>query len=115
MVCNSVDIPDNSRLARCEEWIQNAKQPDNRAVSCCADADAYITDDFVVIGGQLFAITTVAYPGVPKGTHIPIPNSKINHAAEDGGNPSGHSVTFAIVQPNPLSFYVYCYFSGTLT
>lgn len=116
MACNPVDIPDGARLKRCQDWIANVKQPDNREVSCCAESDSYITDDFVVRNGQMFAITTVEYPGLPKGTRIPIPNNKINIAAQDGGNPSGHSITFAAMEnvgSNP-TFLVYCYLGGTL-
>ncbi len=115
LVCNPVDIPDAARLKRCQEWIASVKQPDNDNI-CCAESDAYITDDFVVRNGQLFAITTVEYPGLPKGTRIPIPNNKINNAAKDGGNPSGHSTTFAAMEnvgSNP-TFLVYCYLGGTL-
>ena len=111
MVCNPADIPVMEMLARCQAWISNVKEPDNRELSCCADADAYITDEYQTIGGQLFAITTVDYPGVPKGTRIPIPQSRINRASEDGGNPSGHSVTFVFGQPP--NGKVLCYFGPT--
>lgn len=101
----------------CQEWIENVKQPDN-GISCCATADAYITDDWTIDPktGQLYAITTVDYPGLPKGTKIAIPPNKINNAALNGGNPSQHSVTFGVVEYNgkePM-VWVYCYFSGTL-
>lgn len=112
-VCDQAVITDPTRLARCQQWIEDVKQPDNREISCCADADAYITDDFETIGDQLFAKTTVAYPGVPKGTLIPIPKNKMNRASEDGGNPSGHSVTFILGAPGDGQ--VLCYFGPTLS
>jgi hypothetical protein len=111
MVCSPADIHDQDRLVRCQDWIAKAKEPDNRNSSCCADADAYITDDYETIGGELFAITTVDYPGVPKGTKILVPQTKINRAIEDGGNPSGHSVTFVFGQPP--NGQVLCYFGPT--
>lgn len=96
---------------RCVEWIENVKQPDN-GISCCAFADAYVTDDFEVKNGQFYAITTLDYPGLPKGTRIAIPNNKINDARREGGNPSGHSVTFGVIDDS--GFTTFCYFSGTL-
>lgn len=103
---------------RCQDWIANVKQPDHRDQVCCAEADSYITDDWEIDPKtkQLYAIVTVPYPGVPVGTRIPIPPNKINRAADDGGNRSGHSVTFAVVEDgNPPEFFVYCWLGGTLS
>lgn len=107
------------RPALCQEWVANTKQPDMRQVSCCGEADAFITDDYEVdADGNLWAIVTEDYPARPgyeempilKGYRILIPPHKMNIPRLDGGNPSGHSVTFL-----NSSRMVYCYFGPTGT
>ncbi len=113
-VCDSAN-----RKETCQQWVAQTKMPDNRMVSCCGDADAFITDGYVFEDGKLFAIFTEDYPSqiqnntplmaFKKGDRIEIPINKINDARLDGGNPSGHSVTFI----NPYNGQVYCYFGPT--
>lgn len=113
-VCDSAN-----RKETCQTWISQTKMPDNRLVSCCGEADAFITDGYELDKeGNLWAIFTEDYPtreslpnqmGFKKGDKIQIPNNKINDARLDGGNPSGHSVTFI----NPYNGQVYCYFGPT--
>ena len=74
-------------------WFKNLKQPDNPAISCCGESDAYFADDFEVDGDQYVAIVTddrpdapLRRPHVPPGTRIVIPKHKIKH---DQGNPTG--------------------------
>jgi hypothetical protein len=90
-------------------WFRNLKQPDNPAVSCCGESDAYFADDFEVLDDQYVAIVTddrpdgpLRRPHVPPGTRIVIPRHKIKH---DQGNPTGHGIVFY----NPLSQTVHCY------
>src|ERR1700733_99252 len=42
------------------EWYQHLMQPDNPAVSCCGEADAYWADSFEVDGDKYVAITSTA-------------------------------------------------------
>ena len=90
-------------------WFKNLKQPDNPAISCCGESDAYFADDFEVLGDRYVAIVTderpdapLRRPHVPRGTRIVIPQHKIKH---DQGNPTGHGIVFY----NPLSATVHCY------
>ena len=100
LVCDPSVISDGARLSQCQQWISTVRQPDTR-ISCCGDGDAYIADDFETKDGKFYAIITGEYSGNPginyqvgKGTKILIPPNKLNRAAEDGGNPSGHGVVF---------------------
>ena len=116
LVCDPAVISDGARLSICQQWISTVKQPDTR-VSCCGDGDAYIADAFETKDGKFYAIITADYSagaiaGEPmkKGTKILIPKNKLNHAAEDGGNPSGHGVVFLGAGGDVL-----CYFGPTLS
>ena len=116
MVCDPSVISDGGRLTQCQHWISTVKQPDTR-VSCCGDGDSYIADDFETKDGKFYAIITGDYPGtldasesMKKGTKILIPPNKLNRAAEDGGNPSGHGVVFLSPAGDVL-----CYFGPTLS
>jgi hypothetical protein len=40
------------------EWFRSLSQPDNPAISCCGEADAYWADSFEVAGDQYVAIVT---------------------------------------------------------
>jgi hypothetical protein len=102
------------------EWYQKLMQPDNPAVSCCGEADAYWADSFevskdvtnwdgtVTKGGLYVAIITDTRPDEPLrrkhidiGTKIVIPNHKIKY---DQSNPTGHGIVFL-----SRGDYVYCY------
>jgi hypothetical protein len=116
LVCDPAVISDGGRLSICQQWISTVKQPDTR-ISCCGDGDAYIADAFETKNGKFYAIITADYPGdsnagepMKKGTKILIPANKLNHAAEDGGNPSGHGVVFLSANGEVL-----CYFGPTLS
>ena len=116
LVCDPSVISDGARLMQCQQWISTVKQPDTR-VSCCGDGDAYIADDFETKDGKFYAIITGEYPAnadisyqIRKGTKILIPPNKLNRAAEDGGNPSGHGVVFLSASGDVL-----CYFGPTLS
>jgi len=116
LVCDPSLISDGGRLAICQKWISTVKQPDTR-VSCCGDGDAYIADDFETRDGKFYAIITGNYSTdrgtvepVGKGMKILIPPNKLNRAADDGGNPSGHGVVFL-----SASGEVLCYFGPTLS
>ena len=62
------------------EWFQALMQPDNPAVSCCGEADAYWADEIHVRDGRVFATITddrddgpLRRPHVPIGTEIEVP------------------------------------------
>lgn len=92
-------------------WFQSLMQPDNPAVSCCGEADAYEADNFAIEGDQYIAIITdergdtfpngVTRAHLEPGTRIVIPNGKIKF---DAGNPTGHGILFI-----GGSGVVYCY------
>ena len=76
------------------EWYQALMQPDNPAVSCCGEADAYWADLFEVDGDKYVAIITDSRPDGPLrrkhidvGTKIVVPNHKLKY---DQSNPTGH-------------------------
>jgi len=86
--------------------------PDNPAIPCCGDADAYWADGVEIKDCQVIAIITdtrpdepLGRPHVPVGTRIGVPPNKLKW---DRGNPTGHIVIF-------LSHYrdVFCYVTGT--
>jgi hypothetical protein len=90
------------------DWYQALMQPDNPAVSCCGEADAYWADSFEVDGDKYVAIITDPRPDeplrrkhVPIGTKIVVPNHKLKY---DQSNPTGHGIIFL-----SRGDYVYCY------
>jgi hypothetical protein len=90
------------------EWYQALMQPDNPAVSCCGEADAYWADSFEVDGDKYVAIITDTRPDIPLrrkhidvGTKIVVPNHKLKY---DQSNPTGHGIIFL-----SRGDYVYCY------
>ena len=90
------------------EWYQALMQPDNPAVSCCGEADAYWADSYEVDGDRYVAIITDPRPDAPLrrkhieiGTRIVVPNHKLKY---DQSNPTGHGIIFLSV-----SDFVYCY------
>jgi hypothetical protein len=80
------DSPANIR-----QWFQSLTQPDNPAVSCCGEADAFEADAFEVEGDHYIAIITDGKGVIPPGTRIPVPNQKMKW---DAGNPTGHGIVF---------------------
>jgi hypothetical protein len=80
------DSPANMR-----QWFQSLMQPDNPAVSCCGEADAFEADTFEVEGDHYIAIITDGKGVIPPGTRIPVPNQKMKW---DAGNPTGHGIVF---------------------
>lgn len=81
------------------EWYKTLKQPDNKWMSCCGEADSYWADQTETgPNGELYAIITddrddepLRRHHVPIGTKILIPPHKIKW---DQGNPTGHIVIF---------------------
>jgi hypothetical protein len=100
------DDPANAYLKR---WYQDLKQPDNPAVSCCGEADAYWADAFEATSdGQYIAIITDPRDDEPLGrrhrdigTRIVVPKNKIKW---NEGNPVGHGIIFLNRADN-----VFCY------
>jgi hypothetical protein len=84
------------------QWFQSLMQPDNPAVSCCGEADAFEADQFEVEGDHYVAIITDGKAVYPPGTRIPVPNAKMKW---DAGNPTGHGVIFLQIGTTK----VYCY------
>jgi hypothetical protein len=76
-------------------------QPDNPAMSCCGEADAFEADTFEVEGDHYVAVVTKGKGEVADGTRIPVPNNKMKW---DAGNPTGHGIIFIGSQGQ-----VYCY------
>jgi hypothetical protein len=96
------DAPANIR-----QWFQSLMQPDNPAVSCCGEADAFEADVFEVEGDHYVAIITDGKGVIPNGTRIPVPNHKMKW---DAGNPTGHGVIFLRPEMVRLNEWtVYCY------
>lgn len=96
------------------EWYRNLKQPDNPAVSCCGEADAYWCDEIHVRDGVTYCNITDDRPNeqfrrtpVPVGTEIEIPDRKLKW---DEGNPTGHSIVFLSSGGS-----VYCFVQGSGT
>jgi hypothetical protein len=114
-------MQNGSKLQLCQDWIATVKQPDSR-VSCCGDGDAFMADEFQVgPHGEFYAVITGDYSqeqsnypdnrqSITRGSKILIPPNKLNHAPEDGGNPSGHGVVFIDRTGDVL-----CYFGPTLS
>ena len=83
------------------QWFQSLMQPDNPAISCCGEADAFEADTFEVDGDHYVAIITNGKGIIPSGTRIAVPNQKMKW---DRGNPTGHGIIFIGSQGQ-----VYCY------
>ena len=73
------------------EWFQGLMQPDNPAVSCCGEADAFEADTFEVAGDHYVAIITDGHGVLANGTRVVVPNTKMKW---DKGNPTGHGIIF---------------------
>src|SRR5579883_305601 len=87
--------------AQIRSWFQSLMQPDNPAMSCCGEADAFEADTFEVEGDHYVAVVTKGKGEVADGTRIPVPNNKMKW---DAGNPTGHGIIFIGSQGQ-----VYCY------
>jgi hypothetical protein len=77
--------------ATTRQWFQSLMQPDNPAVSCCGEADAFEADTFEVESDHYVAIITDGKGVLQNGTRIPVPNEKMKW---DQGNPTGHGIVF---------------------
>lgn len=98
----------NAQDLTVRHWYQTLMQPDNPAVSCCGEADAYWADEMRVRNGKAYAVITDDRPDEPLkrehveiGTEIEVPPHKLKH---DQGNPTGHGVIFL-----SRGGYVWCY------
>jgi hypothetical protein len=89
------------------QWFQSLMQPDNPAISCCGEADAFEADSFEVEGDHYIAIITDGKGVIPNGTRILVPNGKMKW---DAGNPTGHGIIFLRPEMVRLNEWtVYCY------
>ena len=91
----------NDQPPSIRQWFQSLMQPDNPAVSCCGEADAFEADAFEVEGDHYIAVITDGKGVIPNGTRFPVPNSKMKW---DAGNPTGHGILFI-----GSSGQIYCY------
>ena len=105
MLCAPAAARDNGQWSnsplRVREWFQSLMQPDNPAMSCCGEADAFEADNFEVAGDHYVAIITDGRGVLANGTRIDVPNSKMKW---DKGNPTGHGIIFIGTKGQ-----VYCY------
>jgi hypothetical protein len=92
-------------------WYRSLMQPDNPALPCCGESDAYFAEARVR-DGKTYAVIVDDRPDeprrrhhVPVGTEIEVPNNKLKY---DAGNPTGHAVIFL-----NTSGSVYCFVQGT--
>jgi len=89
-------------------WFRGLRQPDNPAIPCCGEADAYWADGVEIKDSQVIAIITDTRPDephVPVGTRIVVPPNKLKW---DRANPTRHIVIFL-----DYSRDVFCYVTGT--
>jgi hypothetical protein len=93
-------------------WYESLRQPDNPAVSCCGEADAYYADSYeMTAAGEYIAIITderTVEGRVPRaaGTKIVIPKHKLKF---DQGNPTGHGIVFLAPWSDPADPTVWCF------
>jgi hypothetical protein len=94
-LCTPAEARDNGQWGnsptQVRQWFQSLMQPDNPAVSCCGEADAFEADTFEVAGDHYVAIITDGKGVMPNGTRVAVPNSKMKW---DQGNPTGHGIIF---------------------
>ncbi len=103
------DLGQWARSDPISQWYQTLMQPDNPAVSCCGEADAYWADSYEVSkDGEYIAIITderadepLKRPHKDVGTRIVIPKHKLKW---DQSNPTGHGVVFL-----SRGDFVWCY------
>jgi hypothetical protein len=96
----TINVRDLGQWDDLKRWYQDLKQPDNPAVSCCGEADAYWADAFEATsdGQYVAAIITDPRDDEPLGrrhrdigTKIIVPKNKIKW---NEGNPVGHGIIF---------------------
>jgi hypothetical protein len=106
--CRPVFARDNGQWAAfpaaIRQWFQSLIQPDNPAVSCCGEADAFEGGRFEVEGDHYVAIISDGKGVIASGTRIRAPNNKMRWGA---GSPTGHGVTFIGAQGQ-----AYCYIAA---
>jgi len=90
------------------QWYKTLMQPDNPAISCCGEADAYWADKVEVKDGKVYATITdtrddkpLGRRHIPPGTVFQIPPHKMKF---DRGNPTGHVVIFISLSDQVLCF-----------
>jgi hypothetical protein len=110
------------------QYYKHLMMPDNPAVSCCGESDAYFADSYEIVKdpttgySHFFAIITDERDDVPLqrkhidiGTRIEVPNNKLKFGPDDpqrveaNKNPTGHGIIF--VSPGSMTYSVYCYVS----
>lgn len=75
------------------EWFQELRQPDNKRVPCCGEADAFEADEFFTDkDGDLMAVITDGQGILPNGTSVRIPEEKYPRGGTR--NPTGHGIVF---------------------
>jgi hypothetical protein len=92
--------------ASVRQWFQSLMQPDNPAMSCCGEADAFEADTFEVEGDHYVAVITDGRGEIKNGTRIEVPNNKMKW---DAGNPTGHGVIFLGAMNERGLRNLYCY------
>jgi len=91
-------------------WYESLMQPDNPAVSCCGEADAYFCSETYENGHVVCVIDDdrddkkLRREHIDNGTRIEIPDNKLKY---DQGNPTGHAVVFL-----SSAHYVWCFVRG---
>lgn len=95
-------------------WMETLMQPDNPAVRCCGEGDAYWCDDYGFDGTDAYCKITddrklPHRPDVPVGTKIIVPPEKLKH---DRGNPTGHAIVFGQPYLSGGGFLVWCFVQG---
>lgn len=123
------DMPAGPSLEKCQQGIRTLMRPDEPGASCCGEADAFITDNFVPAGnGDLWAIISADYPDTPGavqddgsysattyglkiGDRVFVPRAKINTDPAETWSSGGHGVIFL----RPSDRMVLCYRYPPLT
>ena len=107
-IAHARDFGQWDRSSELSKWYQTLMQPDNPAVSCCGEADAYFCDDYRYEKGKALCTISDDRPDEPRhrphveiGTVIEIPNHKLKF---DQGNPTEHGVVFL-----STGMFVYCF------
>ncbi len=102
--------PDNPQI---DKWYESLKMPDQPAMSCCGESDAYWCDGIHVRQGRTYCVVTDDRPDEPLhrthlelGTEILIPDHKLTWK---DGNPTGHAILF--ISPGVIGSerVVYCF------
>lgn len=93
-------------------WFARQRQPDDRRISCCGEADAYYADRIEIRDGKFFAVITDDREDAPLqrphrdiGSVVEIPAHKFNDPRSDP-NLTGHGIVFV-----GSSGQAFCYFN----